>query len=161
MVNVTQAFLKVLFYMKIFSNYGFLVQMIKQSVLDIQGFLVFFMIWILFFSIQFKILDAEFDGGDYPLMPKTLQLIFITFRNSIGDLGIPGYEKFIARYEGGKNTSLIIITLIWVMWIMNIALMLIVLMNFLIAIISESYAAVMEAKTQYVYKDKAEMNLEC
>lgn len=34
-------------------------------------------------------------------------------------------------------------------------------MNFLIAVISESYTNVSESKTQYVYKDKADMNSEC
>lgn len=44
---------------------------------------------------------------------------------------------------------------------MNIGLMLVMLMNFLIAVISESYNVINNAKNQYIYKDKAEMNLEC
>lgn len=51
MLVVVQAFLKILFYLKIFSDYGFLVQMIKQSIIDIGGFLIFFMMWIVFFTI--------------------------------------------------------------------------------------------------------------
>lgn len=51
--------------------------------------------------------------------------------------------------------------LIWVAWFFNIGLMLIILMNFLIAVISDSYAEVDQNKIQYVYKDKAEMNLDC
>jgi hypothetical protein len=34
-------------------------------------------------------------------------------------------------------------------------------MNFLIAVISESYTNVNEGREKYIYKDKAEMNLEC
>jgi hypothetical protein len=34
-------------------------------------------------------------------------------------------------------------------------------MNFLIAVIADSYAEVDVAKVQYVYKGKADMNLDC
>ena len=39
--------------------------------------------------------------------------------------------------------------------------MCIILMNFLIAVISDSYANVNGQKEEYVYKDKSEMNQEC
>lgn len=51
--------------------------------------------------------------------------------------------------------------MIWVYWFMNIGLMCIILMNFLIAVISDSYANVNGQKEEYVYKDKSEMNQEC
>ena len=85
----------------------------------------------------------------------------ISFRNSIGDIQIAGYKNFSERSEAGEWEAYIVIILIWVYWFMNIGLMLIILMNFLIAVISESYTAVNEGKIKYVYKDKAEMNLEC
>jgi hypothetical protein len=86
MLIVCQAFLKVLYFLKIFSNYGFLVQMIKQSIIDISGFLVFFSMWILFFSIQYKILEAEFDLEEYKSLNMLVQLAIISFRTSIGDI---------------------------------------------------------------------------
>ena len=150
-----------MFYLKIFSDYGFLVQMIKQSVFDIGGFLTFFMMWILFFSIQYKILEAEFEYKDSDSLNNFVQLANISFRTAIGDIQMAGYKKFEVKYEAGQTSAYLIIILIWIFWFMNIGLMLILLMNFLIAVISESYNVVNNAKIQYVYKDKAEMNLEC
>jgi len=39
--------------------------------------------------------------------------------------------------------------------------MLIILLNFLIAVISQTYEKVAGSKVSYTYKDKAEMNAEC
>ena len=116
------------------------------------------MMWIIFFTIQYKVLGAEFGLGDYPGLNNFMQLAIISFRNSIGDIQIAGYSKL-----QGEDTPLswMLIIVIWVFWFMNIGLMCIILMNFLIAVISESYTNVSESKTQYVYKDKADMNSEC
>jgi len=158
MLIVCQAFFKILFFLKIFSNYGFLVQMIKQSIIDIGGFLSFFAMWIIFFTIQYKVLGAEFGMGDYPGLNSFAQLALITFRNSIGDVQIAAYSSLQT-----ENTPLSwgIIIMIWFFWFLNIGLMCIILMNFLIAVISESYSTISGSKTQYVYKDKADMNSEC
>eukprot|EP00356_Strombidium_inclinatum_P014125 CAMPEP_0170507790 /NCGR_PEP_ID=MMETSP0208-20121228/60143_1 /TAXON_ID=197538 /ORGANISM="Strombidium inclinatum, Strain S3" /LENGTH=67 /DNA_ID=CAMNT_0010790251 /DNA_START=336 /DNA_END=539 /DNA_ORIENTATION=- len=58
-------FLKMLFFMKIFSDYGFLVQMIYLSFLDMGPFMAFFSLWVLFFTIEFKVLGFEFEDADY------------------------------------------------------------------------------------------------
>ena len=158
MLIVFQAFYKILFFLKINSNYGFLVQMIKQSIIDITGFLTFFAMWILFFTIQYKVLGAEFGLDDYPGLNNFAQLALISFRNSIGDIQVAAYSNLQTE---DTYLSWGIIWLIWLYWFLNIGLMCIILMNFLIAVISESYANVSGSKTQYVYKDKADMNSEC
>ena len=62
---VMQAFLKVLFFMKIFAEYGFLVQMIFLSIIDVGPFMTFFSLWVLYFTIEFKILKWEIDEEEY------------------------------------------------------------------------------------------------
>ena len=49
----------------------------------------------------------------------------------------------------------------WIAWACNIVLMLIILLNFLIAVISQTYERVSGSRVSYTYKDKAEMNVEC
>lgn len=95
MLIVMQAFLKILFFLKIFSDYGFLVQMITTSISDITGFLIFFVMWIVFFAIQYQILQAEFGLDDYTGLPHFTQLLIISFRNSIGDIQMAGYTKLL------------------------------------------------------------------
>lgn len=66
------------------------------------------------------------------------------FRNSIGDIAPPGYEKWREYIEYqemlGSNfqyyQGVIMICLIWLLWFVNIIVACIVLLNFLIAIIS-------------------------
>ena len=52
-------------------------------------------------------------------------------------------------------------TLVWMFWIMNQLITLIILLNFLIAVISDSYANVNAVKDMYTYSHKAELNYEC
>jgi len=40
--------------------------MIKQSIVDIGPFLGFLFMWIFFFTIQYKVMQAEFKVDDYP-----------------------------------------------------------------------------------------------
>ena len=53
------------------------------------------------------------------------------------------------------------ISLIWLMWISHQFLILIVLLNFLIAIISQSYENVMSKQEIYKYQQRVQMNKEC
>lgn len=162
MLVVVQAFFKVLFYLKIFPDYGFLVKMIRKSIWDIGGFLAFFSMWILFFTIQYKVLGAEFDLTEYSHLNRFVQLALVSFRNALGDIQIAAYSKYTdPKLHGDRHLAYVMVVLIWVYWFANIGLMLIILMNFLIAVISESYTTVSEGKVKFQYKDKAEMNLEC
>lgn len=53
------------------------------------------------------------------------------------------------------------ITLIWFIWTANQFLCLIILLNFLIAIISQSYEQVMTKKKIVKYLHRSELNREC
>ena len=50
---------------------------------------------------------------------------------------------------------------IWVLWFANQFLNLIILLNFLIAIISQSYDNVMSKSLEYKYNQRCQMNREC
>lgn len=62
---VLQVFMKLLFFMKIFADYGFLVQMIGLSILDMGPFMAFFTLWVVFFAIENRVLMLEFDESEY------------------------------------------------------------------------------------------------
>ena len=53
------------------------------------------------------------------------------------------------------------IGVIWMFWFIHQYLILIILLNFLIAIISGSYEDVMSQETQQKYMHRCELNLEC
>lgn len=53
------------------------------------------------------------------------------------------------------------VTYAWLLWVSNAFFMLIILLNFLIAIISQSYDSVMTRQEQIVYHARCEFNVEC
>lgn len=62
---VITAFMKLLYFFKIFEEFGSLIQLVLRCVQDIGGFSGFFVAFVLFFSILFNIVGMEFDRGDY------------------------------------------------------------------------------------------------
>lgn len=62
--------------------------------------------------------------------------------------------------SGTWGYSQIMIYIIWLIWMFNQIFNLIILLNFLIAIVSQSYDRVISASIQYQYKHKSELNLE-
>lgn len=112
---------------------------------DMSIFLVFMFMIILTFSFLFTIVGAEFSSEDYPGLGSQMIYFIQIFRNSMGDLAVPGYEKWIKyiEYQETINSGMdyvfggyFMIFLIWTLWLFNIVLALIILLNFLIAIIS-------------------------
>ena len=56
---------------------------------------------------------------------------------------------------------MIMVTLIWLTWLINIFFLCVILLNFLIAIISESYEFVLSTSQQNMYIHRAVLNREC
>ena len=83
-----------------------------------------------------------------------------TFRNSLGDISVPKYEYWEKRVDKNYLVSNTYIEIIWFVFFMNSIIMLVVLLNFLIAIVSESYERVNAMSMQFNYILKAELNIE-
>ena len=86
----------------------------------------------------------------------------MTFRNSIGDLAPPDYSFWLDedKVNISSTVKVIMIYTIWVIWVLKGIIMIIVLLNFLIAVISQTYERVFSMKIICMYTDKAELNLE-
>lgn len=61
MLLILLAFLKLLFFVRIFEEYGFLVQMIRLCVIDLIPFITSYMIFLMVFSVCFVVLKMEID----------------------------------------------------------------------------------------------------
>ena len=55
------AFMKLLFFVRIFEEYGFLVQMILLCVLDLIPFMISYMIFLIVFTVCFVVLEMKID----------------------------------------------------------------------------------------------------
>lgn len=74
-----------MFFMKLNPDYGFMVMMIYASIIKVKEFALFFFLWILFFAIQYKVLNVHFDGCDYNFSDFMNNLITV-LRISTGDI---------------------------------------------------------------------------
>ena len=83
-------------------------------------------------------------------------MLLQTFRTAVGELGIPKYSK-ILQMEDSVFKSLNI-ALIWICWFMQTFFMLVIMMNFLIAVITSTYERVMNYQVIISYQHKAELN---
>ena len=68
------SFLKGIYFLRIFEDFGHLIQMLTNCMRDISVFLVFLITWILVFAMMLDTLEVNFDDGDYP----NFNSIFVT-----------------------------------------------------------------------------------
>ena len=126
--------------------------MIMQVILDIIPFLIVFLIYIIFFTLVVVTLDAEVDNEDYPNIHPVLAISIQIFRNSIGDISAFKYERWAPDGETKFLSHNLGILLIWFFWFYDILIMLVILLNFLIAEVSQTYDRVESQGSIFVIK---------
>jgi len=121
---VSLAFTKINFFLRVFDGFSFIVTMMSGVFIDIQYFMGFWVVFLAYFLMSFRL--------------------------SAGDFELDAYST--------QRTYLILIT--WLIWIVGVVALNMVFMNFIIALISDSYARVMEKSEAESYKVKANMIVE-
>jgi len=109
--------------------------------------LFIFILWTLYFEIIYYVLgvyDDQFEAdGDFSDINKFFGLFFVSFGNSVGDYRPPSYDA--------EKTNVVTKVLIYTMFFFNMVLNNIVLLNFVIALISQVYEQVMDSQTMHIY----------
>lgn len=153
-------------------DFGVLVALVQSTITQLWSFLVFLTLWICSFTVFFRLLGATFDEGtfeadynpdfgDYPKIPAVVVGLLQNFRNSIGDLATPHYKYWEARYDGGEHLqSQIMILFIWCLWLLEVYLMVIILTNFLIALVGQVYEQIQGNRVLTIYQLRASLNQE-
>ena len=139
---------KVMFYMRVSKYFSKLVRLVFEVVPHVMPFTLYCLLVLLCSALIYRTSGVEIveDYSSYPHLHKFVALCIQTIRNGIGDLSPPTYEIWFQEYEKGQpksSSQIIIIIIAWALWLGNLYLILIVLLNFLIAIISEAYEQVM------------------
>lgn len=115
------------------------------------------------FVVLYAVMEVEIDDelktfGAEETMGYFGLLYLAVWRNSVGKLGFPNYRKLADREP---NIFLYMnIYIIWIIYFFQILFMLVIGLNFMIAIIESTFSNVNDEKLQYLYRNKAEMNLE-
>lgn len=93
------ALFKSLFFLRIFKSFGMLVELISQVLRDIKYFMLFFICWLVLFSILYRIAGIQIEEDDYSNLWSFLTYIIVIFRNSIGDEQMPNPAHWLELSE--------------------------------------------------------------
>jgi len=148
--------MKALYFLRIFPWSAFLVRMIIQCIIDVRVFGAIFLFSILAFANSFYILgrqvyphpegeDASLHGElPAPLFSSFSYAVMYTYKTSMGDWDTEAFGE-------NHNSTL----LLWFLWVSTTAIALIVLLNLLIAIVSETFVEIMATAEESTYQEKA------
>lgn len=118
---------------------------------------MYFMLNISFFAIVNFILNAEIPGeSDYNELPNSVMQFMVVWRNCVGDPAAPSYQNWSKKLESNPNLSHFMISLLWIMWGVNIFLNAIITLNFMISVITKSHEDVQQHSVVYKYHDRLE-----
>ncbi|CDW74969.1 UNKNOWN [Stylonychia lemnae] len=138
--------MKLFFFLRIYDGFSFLVQMMAGVFKDLKYFLLFFIIFILQFGMIFLVLFKAQQIDEYNGVNK-LAYFLMAFRISSGDFQLDDYHS--------QTDGLVIFT--WIIWLIAVLTLNVVFMNFIIAVISESYERVMQKLVAESFRVKANM----
>ena len=112
------------------------------------------------------------DDENYSGVPRNMMYILMVFRNSIGGDQTPVYKhwQLLETYGDGPYgngtvkgrytwVTNLMIGYAWLLWLLNAFFTMIVMLNFLIAIVGQSYDNVMSTYQVSLYKSKCHFNL--
>lgn len=140
--------IKMNFYLRIFEQMGHMVQMIQTVFYDLKFFLLYYCIIISFFSIQVSLI-FDITNDEDPTYPGIGPMEFFVrvLRTSLGDNDLD---------QSNSEEKI----LFWVIWLLIMFVGNIVLMNFIIAVVGESYEACMTKRVAQSYKGRVDMIVE-
>lgn len=100
------SFIKIMYFVRIYQEYGFLVQMVILTIEDLVPFLHALIFSIFFFAICFFVLEIDIDDDIKDVTGPGFNmygLIFLqTYRIAMGEIGVPAYEDLEKNENVGK-----------------------------------------------------------
>ena len=111
-----------------------------------------FFVFIITFGMCFHLLDI--DDSAYGRIHPLFAHIIGTYRSAMGEYGfIHPYQSLDVLDEHGDYIhSIEIVYCAFFIWLFSVVLLTMIFMNFIIAVIGESYAKVMDFALAYDYK---------
>lgn len=117
--------MKIMFFLRLSSEFGMLVTMLGTTIKQTLHFLVFFVLWVTFFAFLYMNLNLQIQDADteYLNLGTFVQYWLYTYRCSVGDISVPGYKHWVNDMDDSVNyqriTRQVVITLTWMLWFFN------------------------------------------
>ena len=122
-------FIKTCFFIRIFKKFGLLVNLVETCIVDIIPFTIFMAQWMFCFYLLYKVTGIESpDRIDQLGEHKNIQDFFYIWSNSIGDIHYWAKSTIVSNEY--------VMYLMSFIWFFNQFYVVIILLNFLIAVIS-------------------------
>jgi Polycystin cation channel len=141
---VVFGFVKTIYFLRVFHKLSFLVQMLVDVFSDLRYFLLLFALVIGAFTLVIAIISEDATDGYDGI--KSVAFYILALRQSIGDYDTSSF---------GPNSDYKILA--WLLWLVIMVVGNIVFMNFIIAVVSESYENCMNQMIAQSYLAKLEM----
>ncbi|CDW82688.1 wd-40 repeat protein [Stylonychia lemnae] len=139
-------FIKLFYYLRIYEGLSALIQILTGVLSDLKYFFILFLIFISLFGTIFLVLFKADSINEYSGV-SGIAYFLMSFRISTGSYQLADYQN--------QDNTLVIFS--WILWIFAVLTLNIVFMNFIIAVISESYEIAMQHIIAQSYQVKAKM----
>jgi len=152
------AWIKLTYFQKAFPSLGMMQTLLLGVFTNTIPFLIIYLFWVVFFAVSAYILSAnQTTAESFSGISIALGYFFTTFENSIGNISSPtiDFYKPISKRTLVDKLRIYMIYILW--WFAQIVL-LIILLNFVIALISQYYEDVMNRKIMHTYVMKNNIN---
>lgn len=143
-VGVFFMWLKFLYFFRIFESFGYLIRIIIVVIFDMRHFLVVLLITIIAFGDSFLTLSLGNQAEDDRFVKSFSDAVIYTYRIVLGDFNV---DEF-----GNVGTSLV-----YILFILCTVFNSVVMLNLLVAIISETFSAVKANAYSASYQERAAM----
>ena len=135
LLNITLIFtgtLKFMQYVRVYTKIGWIVELVSQTLQEVTTFGFFYFFIVLVFGTIFMV--AGVNTHDQSVESNFIYWISV-FRYSIGNIyESPTYPYWEQQKDSG--TSVVVVLLILTVFVFQLVLMMVILLNFLIAVIS-------------------------
>lgn len=139
-LNATAALMlwfKMLYFLRVFPGTGFYIRMITEVIIDMKHFFGILLICIIGFSDAFYSLSIGNDEADR-FIHTPIDAILFTYRMILGDFDSSAFGS-------------VAMEMVWLLFIFCTLFNMIIMLNLLIAIISESYAKIFSNSSKAAY----------
>lgn len=155
--SIIMCLVKYVYLVKVFSKLNFLVTMLNKVISEVGYFMLLFGLFIITFAECNHVMNV--DVSSYGRLPHLVGHFISVLRGAMGDFSmLSPYETFDIidnpELEGDAKYrhSYIILIVTFMLWALGIFFLFMIFMNFIIAVIADSYNVVMEFKEAHDYQ---------
>ena len=160
--SIMMSLIKLVYLLRVFSALNFLVTMLINVCKEVFYFIILFTIFVLTFAEMNHIMEV--DISFYGRIPPISAHFIAVLRGAMGDFSVidpfSGFDVVDNPEidgDGRYRHSFLIICFTYLIWGFSVFFTSMIFMNFIIAVISDSYNQVIEYKEAHDYKQRVTM----